>query len=157
MKIKIDDLDKTYDKCQAEGSIKLREKVDKELIKSLLDSAKKGLDRSKDVEGVYENKSHNFSFIFTERYEILRKLLDAIMLFDNVRSSNHQCVNAYICIKHPELELDWESLETMRLLRNRVNYEGKTVLEDTWKTYKIKFEIYISSLMKIVEKKLMNN
>lgn len=153
MKGKIDDLNGTYDSCQTKGQIRFREELDKELINSLFESARDGLERSKEIQGIFEKKSHNFSYLFTERYDILRKLLDILMLFDNVRSSNHQCVNAYICVKHPEFNLDWETLETMRILRNGVNYEGKKIGKETWDSQKIKLEVCISTLIKIIKDK----
>lgn len=53
MKIEIDDLDKTYNKCVITGSIKEKNVVDTELIKSLKDIAEQGLsfikEKSKDI------------------------------------------------------------------------------------------------------------
>src|SRR3989338_7692207 len=86
--------------------------------------------------------------------DILRRLLDALLLFDKAKTGKHQCSNAYLCVNHNELEFDWETLETMRLLRNDVNYEGKRISEELWKSYKLKFEVYINTLVKEVKKKL---
>lgn len=147
-------LEETYDSCQAEGFIQFRKDIDVELAKSLLQSALEGVERSKSSEGAYEKKTHNYSFVFTEKYDILRRLLDALLLFDKVKTGKHQCSNAYLCVNHKELEFDWETLETMRLLRNDVNYEGKRISEELWKSYKLKFEVYINTLVKEVKKKL---
>lgn len=150
----IKDLNEAYDACQAEGFIQFRKDVDADLAKSLLQSALDGIERSKSSEGIYEKKTRNYSFVFTEKYDILRKLLDALLLFDKAKSGKHQCSNAYLCVNHKELEFDWETLETMRLLRNDVNYEGKKISEELWKSYKLKFEVYINTLVKEVKKKL---
>lgn len=143
-----------YNTCQAEGFIQFRKDVDTDLAKSLLQSSLEGVERSKSSEGTYEKKTHNYSFVFTEKYDILRKLLYALLLFDKVKTGKHQCSNAYICVNHKELEFDWETLETMRLLRNNVNYEGKKINEELWKSHKLKFEVYINTLVKEVKKKL---
>ena len=45
----------------------------------------------------------------------------------------------------------------MRLVRNNVNYKGATVNEEVWKSYKLKFDVYISTLMKEIEKRLKEN
>ena len=150
----IKELNETYDKCQAEGFIQFQKDIDIDLAQSLLQSALDGVEHSKSSEGAYEKKTRNYSFVFTEKYDILRKLLDALLLFDKAKTGKHQCGNAYLCVNHKELEFDWETLETMRLLRNDVNYEGKRISEELWKSYKLKFEVYINALVKEVKKKL---
>ena len=59
-----------------------------------------------------------------------------------------------ICTKHKDWEIDWESVETMRLLRNGVHYEGRPITADTWKAYKLKFDIHTRLLIKEFEKKV---
>ena len=154
MRERIDNLENIYAQCQADGMFKIREEIDKHLVKSLLESALSGLKRSKKIENVFEKESKDYSYIFVERYDILRKLIDAFLLFDKTKISNHQCSNSYLCVNHPELELDWETLETLRKLRNDVNYKGKKLIIDVWKSNQIKFEIYILTFIKEVQKKL---
>ncbi len=52
------------------------------------------------------------------------------------------------------MEFDWEIMETMRILRNAVNYEGKRIDSEQWSKLKLQFEIYINALRKVVEDKL---
>lgn len=105
------------------GSIK-EKSVDVELIKSLKIVAEKGLEfinsKSKDI----PKDSTSWTFVFRDYYESLRGLIEAHLLFEGIEADNHQCKNAYICFKHPELEFDWEFLETIRLKRNAINYRG---------------------------------
>jgi len=143
-----------YSECLEQGMFRKRYEIDVFLIKSLLDSAKEGFRRSKKIENIYEKETKNYSFLFVERYDILRKLIDAFLLFDKLEISNHQCSNAYICYKHRKLELDWETLETLRLIRNEISYKGRIVKEDIWKSNQIKFKIYIDTFIKIIQKKL---
>ncbi|HLC65868.1 MAG TPA: hypothetical protein VJI46_07140 [Candidatus Nanoarchaeia archaeon] len=150
----IEDLNSAYDSCVAVGFIQFRKDIDIELAKSLHKSALDSIEILRDIEGMLEKKKFNFSFLYTSRYDILRKLLDALLIFDKVKSSNHQCINAYICVKHQEWELDWNTLETMRLLRNGICYEGKHISLDVWKSQKLKFEIYIKTLLRIIEDKI---
>lgn len=154
MKTKIEDLSSIYTKCKAEGIIKFKEEADIELIKSLLDSAKRAKTRMNKDKDSYEKETKDFTFMFRDNYEILRTLIDALLLFDRVKSDNHQCSNAYLCQEHPELELDWNILETMRILRNGVNYEGKRVNAEKWNKFKLQFTIYTNTLMKEIGKKL---
>lgn len=153
MKLTIDNLDKTYKLCMSTGSIK-EKSVDVELIKSLKIVAEKGLEfinsKSKDI----PKDSTDWTFVFRDHYESLRGLIEAYLLFEGIEADNHQCKNAYICFKHPELEFDWEFLETIRLKRNAINYRGQLLKYDDWKMLKLKFELHIGALKKEIEKKL---
>lgn len=153
MKITIDDLDQTYIKCITTGSLK-EKSADIELIKSLKIVAEKGIEfinsKSKDI----PKDSTDWTFVFRDHYESLRGLIEAYLLFDRIAADNHQCKNAYLCFKHPELELDWEFLETIRLKRNAINYRGQLLKYEDWKMLKLKFELHINALKKEIEKKL---
>jgi len=153
MKITIDDLDKTYKLCTSTGRIK-EKSVDIELIKSLKTVAEKGLEfinsKSKDI----PKESTDWTFVFRDNYESLRGLIEAYLLFDGIEADNHQCKNAYLCFKHPELELDWEFLETIRLKRNAINYRGQLLKYDDWKSLRLKFELHINALKKEIGKRL---
>jgi hypothetical protein len=153
MKFTIDNLDKTYKLCMSTGSIK-EKSVDVELIKSLKIVAEKGLEfinsKSKDI----PKDSTDWTFVFRDYYESLRGLIEAYLLFEGTEADNHQCKNAYICFKHPELEFDWEFLETIRLKRNAINYRGQLLKYDDWKSLKLKFELHINALKKEIEKKI---
>src|SRR3989338_6756383 len=135
------------------GSIK-EKSVDIELIKSLKTVAEKGLEfinrRTKDI----PKESTDWTFVFRDYYESLRGLIEAYLLFDGIEADSHQCKNAYLCFRHPELELDWEFLETARLKRNAINYRGQLLRYDDWKLLKINFELHINALREEIEKKL---
>ena len=154
MKITIDDLDKTYKLCLSSGNIK-EKVVDVELIKSLKVVAETGLefirDKSKDI----SKDSTNWTFVFREYYESLRGLIEAYLLFDGIEADKHQCKNAYLCFKHPELDLDWDFLETIRLKRNAINYRGQLLKYEDWKVLKLKFDLHINALKKEIEQKLV--
>ena len=154
MKIDIDNLDETYNKCISSGSLKEKNSVDIELIKSLKDTAERGLrfikEKSKDI----PKNSSDWTFVFRDYYESLRGLIEAFLLFDKITAENHQCKNAYICFKHPELELDWNFLETVRLKRNAINYRGQLLKYDDWNKLNMQFDLHIHKLVIEIEKKL---
>ncbi len=156
MKITIDHLDKTYQLCMSTGSIK-EKMVDIELIKSLKIVAEKGLEFINHQSKEIPKESSDWTFVFRYFYESLRGLIEAYLLFDGIEADNHQCKNAYICFKHPELELDWEFLEIIRLKRNAINYRGKLLEYDDWKGLKLKFELHLSAIKKEIENKLSEN
>ncbi len=157
MKSKIEDLSIIYNKCTADGFIKFKEEVDIELIKSLVDSANRATTRIKKDKDSYEKETKDYTFIFRDNYEILRTLIDALLFFDKVKADNHQCSNAYLCTKHSELEFDWDILESMRILRNGINYEGKIVDVEKWNKFKLQFDVYTNTLKREIEKKLKEN
>ena len=153
MKLTIDSLDKTFKLCMSTGNIK-EKSVDVELIRSLKFIAEKGIDFiNRQTKGIPKG-STDWTFVFRDYYESLRGLIEAYILFDGVETGNHQCKNAYLCFKHPELEMDWEFLETVRLKRNAINYRGQLLSYDDWKLIKINFELHINALKKEIEKKL---
>jgi len=150
---KVKSLDEVYNQCVAEGNLQEPEEIDLEKAKSLLDNVEQDIDTLKDTIPVMEKKK-NFSLIWSSQYEIIRQLVQSILLLEKVNSNNHQCLYAYVCVKHEEWDIDWDTIETMRLLRNGVHYEGRPVNAETWKEYKLKFEIYTKTFIKILKEKL---
>lgn len=152
---KVKNLNEVYNQCVTEGSLQEPEEIDLEKAKSLLDNAEQDLDTLKETIPIMEKKK-NFNLIWSSKYEIIRQLVQGILLLEKVNSDNHQCLYAYICVKHSDWDIDWETIETMRLLRNGVHYEGRPVNADTWKDYKLKFDIYTRTFIKILKKRLKN-
>ncbi len=150
---KVKGLGEVYDQCVAEGNLQELEGIDIEKAKSLLDNAELDLKSIKDTTSILE-KNKNFGKLWSDRYEVIRQLVQGILLLEKVNSNNHQCLYAHICVKHSEWDIDWELIETMRLLRNRVHYDGRPVTEEAWKEYKLKFEVYTQTFMKLLKEKL---
>jgi len=145
MKHSVDGLQATYHLCM--GSGKLREKVvDQELVRSLVTVADSGLAFIKRQAKDLPKDSTDWTFVFRDHYEALRALIAAYLLLDGMESDNHQCQNAYLCSKHPELDLDWVFLETVRLRRNAVNYRGLLLTYQDWKGFALGFDLHISAL-----------
>lgn len=149
----IKDLDKVYNQCVADGNLQEPEEVDIEKAKSLLDMVEFDLKSLKEITLILE-KNKNFGMIWSSRYEIIRQLVQGILLLERITSRNHQCLYAYICIKHGDWGIDWETIETMRMLRNNVHYEGRPVSAETWKSYKLKFDLYIKTFIRVLKGKL---
>lgn len=149
----VKDLEKVYNQCVAEGNLQEPEEADIEKARSLLENAEQDLDTLKDIIPIMEKKK-NFGLIWKSQYEIIRQLVQGILILEKIRSENHQCLYAYICIKHKEWDIDWETIETMRLLRNGVHYEGRPISAETWKEYKLRFSVYDQAFIKILNQKL---
>jgi hypothetical protein len=149
----IKDINYVFDGCKSDGFIQFRKDVDRFLAESLLRSAKETLVVLNRVEMI-SRKTNDFSLLFTSAYDVLRKLIEAFLLFDRLKCSNHQCINAFLCLKHHDSYFDWEFLEEVRILRNKVNYEGKKITVDMWRSCRLKFRFHINKLIKLVEMKL---
>ena len=154
MKLTIDNLGDTYRLCISAGTIK-EKTIDTELIKSLKMVAEKGIEFINRKSADIPKDSTDWTFVFRDYYESLRGLIEAYLLLDGIKADNHQCNNAYLCFKHPELELDWDFLEIIRLKGNAINYRGQLLKHDDWKSLKLKFELHINTLIKEIEKKLI--
>jgi len=154
MKIEIDNLNETYNKCVVNGQFKEKNEVDIELIKSLKNVAENGLkfikEKSKDI----KRDSTDWTFVFRDYYESLRSLIETFLLFDKIEADSHQCKNAYLCFKYPGLELDWNFLETARLKRNAINYRGQLLKHDDWNKLRLQFDLHINILRKKIDEKL---
>lgn len=151
--MKIGDLKIAYDKCVDSGLLKKANEIDSEKAKTLLENAELDIDSLTDATTLFEKKN-NFGLLWSNHYEIIRQLVAGILLFEKIISDNHTCLYAYLCTKHEDWEIDWETIETMRLLRNSVHYEGRPVSAEIWKEYKLKFQVYIRTFIKILKQKL---
>ena len=151
----VKNLEEEYNKCIRTGTIQFSNKTDISLIKSLLKSSKEDIKIYNATLSVME-KNKGFSYLFTHRYDTLRKLMDAYLQFDNLKCGNHHCTNAYLCKKNPEFKIKWEIIESMRLLRNSINYQGEIIDENIWNNFKPKFIKYIKILKNKVKQELIS-
>ena len=152
--MKIGKLDIAYNECQASGKFIPTEYIDTDLAESLYKQAKSDWEEVLEFEKAREKKTKNYSKLFSNRYDVMRMLIHTLAIFDKIKPNDHKCIGAHLCVKHPKYEFDWETLETMRLLRNNVLYRGQGITKEVWISYKLKFDIYIKSLFSFVKKKL---
>lgn len=141
--------EEAYEKCISEGTIKSQERIDTEKIKATLKIAEEDLESGKDL-----IKKERYNSAYKMHYDVLHELTEAYLLFDKIKSLNHQCLFAYLCEKHPELELDWDFFETVRTKRNGINYYGKPVTSKDFKEIEVQINLYINIMKKEIEKKL---
>ena len=80
-------------------------------------------------------------------------LTESYLLFDKIDIPNHECLFACLCVKHPELDFDWNFLDSIRRKRNGVNYYGEHVTYDDWKKIELQTKLYISALKKEINNK----
>ena len=84
----------------------------------------------------------------------MHELVESFLRFDNIKVDNHQCLFAYLCEKHLELEFSWDFFEKIRTKRNGINYYGIPIDFTEWKESEIQFKLYINILEEEIMDKL---
>jgi len=59
--------------------------------------------------------SIKWNSVYKLAYDSIHGMTQALILFDKVKIDNHQCLFAYLCEKHEELEFSWEFLRKYEL------------------------------------------
>lgn len=144
----------TLTKCDHEGQIKPRVEVDIELVTTLLELAEGDQQAGAKLAKGLEEKNILWNNVYIAYYDALHKLVEAYLIFDKISSLNHLCLFAYLCEKHPELELDWNFFEKIRTKRNGIHYYGQKVNQEDWKSINLQIKLYISTLKKALREKL---
>jgi hypothetical protein len=141
-------LAETYDSCIAEGYLQDRDQVEIGKVNTNLVLSESFL---KGASAVPEKDTESPKYILY--YDALHLLVEALLVFDKVKSNNHQCLFAYICVKYPELELDWNFLERIRVRRNGILYYGSPITAQQFKEDEMGFKLYTSLLRKEIKKR----
>lgn len=143
-----------FKKCSNEGSFQKQSQIDTELIKTMRDIALKDLETVKKWSAKAEKDESDWNIIFKAGYDVLHALAEALVYFDNIKAERHECLFAYICEKHAELEFDWNFLDKIRAIRNHSIYYGRPATYQDWKSIELQLNLYINTLKKTVEEKL---
>lgn len=136
-------LEEAYSSCHEKGYLIPKDKTDVKMIKTILKIADETLDSARD-----DLVKKRFNSAYKNYYDVLHELVEAFLSFDRIKSSNHQCLFAYLCMKHPELELSWDFFEKFRTKRNGIHYYGTPVTYEDWKMVEIQINLYINLLKK---------
>lgn len=147
-------LEETYDSCLTGGHINEITEVNYDKIKSLIQNADICIRTANIVIKAISQKDKEWMSVFLNHYDALRIYVEAFLEFDKIKIPNHECLFAYLCLKHPELELDWNFLNNVRRKRNGINYYGEHLTYDDWKHSEFQFKLCISALKKEINKKL---
>ncbi len=141
-------IEEAYDYCLTQGSI-----IPKEhsvgVIESSLIIAKENLETARDAV-----KKKRWNSAYKMYYDVLHQITEAFLRFDNIKVTNHLCLFTSICIKHPELELNWDFFEKVRTKRNGIQYYGSQIVEKDFKEVALEFDLTINLLIQTIENKL---
>ena len=101
-----------------------------------------------------KSPKQNWRVIFNVHYDAIRELCDQLMRFKFQKTGNHQGLFAFIVLEFPELDMDWNFLESIRTIRNQNKYRGADITKDMWKRSELEIDLYISTLKKEIERRL---
>jgi len=141
-------------KCQKEGKFITIEDIDIEKIKSTITIAEGDIESADSLKKNIIKESNKWNSIYKLYYDAIHELADSFLRFDKIKMDNHQCLFAYLCEKHPELDFDWNFFEKIRTARNGINYYGKPINQDFWKEVELQFGLYIKKLKEELKKKI---
>lgn len=141
-------------KCRKEGSFIVMEEINIEKIKSTLNIADADIEAANSIKKNLPKQSNQWNSIYKLYYDALHELVESFLRFEKTKIENHQCLFAYLCEKHPELEFSWDFFEKVRTKRNGINYYGIPVNFEDWKVVELQFSLYIKRLKEKINKKL---
>ena len=144
----------SLEKCKIKGQILTIEEFDVDHIKSLVELSDGDIKAGEKLMKGLNDNNILWNNVYNSYYDAIHKLVDAYLRFDKINSINHLCLFAYLCEKHPELELDWNFFEKIRTKRNGINYYGTSVSYKDLKEIELQIKLYIKTLKKAIEKKL---
>ena len=142
--------EEAYVKCDADGMFLPQKDVDAGKVRTMLAIVEEDLKTIAEL----KNKTDRANTLYKLSYDVVHTLAEALLLFDKVKSLNHQCLFAYLCTKHPELELDWNFFEKIRTRRNGIHYYGTSRSWHDWKEIELQVTLYIRILKDEILKKL---
>ncbi len=142
-------LEEVYDHCVAEGNILPLEDFSPDLILRFGRIIEEDLLTAQDAVA-----KKRWTSTFKLFYGVLRQLVESLLLFDKVKTKNDLSLFTDLCCKHPELELDWDFFERVRIKKMVIENEATPLSEKEWKEVELQFKLYISSLKREVGRKM---
>lgn len=142
-------LNEAFTECQKDGCFIPTADSDETIIQSNIEIAEESLESSDN-----DAKDNRWNSAYKSLYDSLHLLAESFLIFDKVKSANHQCLFAYICTKHPEFEFSWDFFEKIRTKRNGINYYGKPVKKEDYKEVELQAKVYIRTLKNVITKKV---
>jgi hypothetical protein len=146
--------DEAFTKCKKGGNFIVTEGVDKEKIKSTRVIAEADIESANTIKKGLPKQSNQWNTVYKLYYDALHELAESFLRFEKIKIDNHQCLFAYLCQKHPELEFNWEFFEKVRTKRNGINYYGTPITFSEWNEVEIQFNLYIKIIKEKINKML---
>ena len=107
-------LEEAYSSCLANGEIKIIAEVNTQKIKDLVKNAETNISAANIIKKALKKDSREWMNVYINCYEAIRIFAEALLITEKLKVSNHQCLFSCICVKFPNLELDWGFFEKIR-------------------------------------------
>jgi hypothetical protein len=144
-------LEETYDSCLTDGFILITD-ANPDKARQLMDDAKTSFNSANILAKSISKDSKEWQNVYSLNYEGLRMLAESLLLFDGITSSDEKSIFAALCVKHPDLELDWYFFEK---IRTKISDEDSLeITNKNWKEIELQMKVYVLALTKEAEKKL---
>ena len=147
-------LAEAYADCQSDGFFRAQDEIDRYKLLTMVQLADTKAAVAKEIRQGLEPGSPRWSIVYTLAYDALRELVEALVRFDKKKIANHQCLFAYACTEHADLELDWDFFEKIRTKRNGIEYYGSLAIQQDWKEVELQWSLYFDLLQRTVAEKL---
>ncbi len=92
------------------------------------------------------------SLIIEDYYEIIKELLTALLLKNELKSDNHECLISYFKKNYPNHEYETNIIYELKNIRNRITYDGFFVEKEYLTRNKLEFEHIITIITKLIKK-----
>ncbi len=97
------------------------------------------------------------SVIAEHFYEIMKELLTALLLLHGLKSDNHECLLAFFKKIYPEKEYEIKVLYNLKIIRNKIDYEGLFVDKEYIERNRLEFIHIITFLHDEIQERLKNH
>lgn len=91
---------------------------------------------------------------FKLHYEVLSRFSQVFLFFENVGVLSDKCLFTYLCVRHPELELNWDFFEKVCTKYALIREGAVQVTQKDWQEVSLPFSLYIGLLKEKIEEKL---
>ncbi len=139
-------LDEAYLKCTEDGMFIPLSDVDIEKIKCMLSIVQEDELSIGDL-----TQKSRWNTMYKLSYDVIHTLVEALLLFKKTKSSNHQCLFAFLCNKYSHLELDWDFFEKIRTKRNGIHYYGASISKFEFKEIQVQLKLYVLVIKKEID------
>lgn len=93
--------------------------------------------------------------IISDYYEIIKELITALLLIDGYKTLSHKDLITYLKLNYLVIDVhEIILIDTLRIIRNRVTYEGFKIQTDYLEDNKLKYIQIIKKLKSLINKKL---
>lgn len=102
-----------------------------------------------------QDKEKMCALIIADYYEVIKELITAVLLIDGYKTLSHKDLIDYVDKKHPNFSKhEISMLNDLRVLRNRIAYEGFFINSGYLTSNEVNFKSLIVKIKNLLKNKL---